>query len=276
MGFYCWFLGGRHPLTAGAPAPLARGSSRSGLGHLLGLLVHASFLPLPLSGSLPILQVHRHLTLVLPALPVLQGSQGLLKVSLRSGLHFHWAQSSDWRLEAPLRSPWHCYGFGKSSWRPEPLGSLAISEESPALDLSDDLPLFYPSERPSSANPSFRASLRLLSQRASRIPCFPVASRQSLPLPHPGPLFPSHALLMVPWRLSPPGCIPGRKLLLKSPPFPPTRLVSSPFVELVSRLESRSSCRPALADWSLLSSQVPACWAWIPYSVLRLNFLWVD
>lgn len=44
---------------------------------------------------------HRNCTSVLPALASLWGSQGLLQVSLLSGVPFHCAQSSDWRVEAP-------------------------------------------------------------------------------------------------------------------------------------------------------------------------------
>ena len=69
-----------------------------------------------------------------------------------------------------------------------------------------------------------------------------------------GPLADDGPLGLVPSSLH-----PQEGLLLQPCPF--ASLASSPSVDLASRLQFKSFCRPALFDWALCSSWAPLCWA---------------
>lgn len=155
-------------------------------------------LPSSVSGSFSILQAHRNLTAILPALPSLWEDRD------SSNGRFSWVCSfTRLRVETEgCSNPCYCSALGTGSWRQELRRAPEISEHFPLLGLSNVLPPRHPRERLFSTNPYFKTLLGLSSERSSLVPCFPVASGQRLRAclcPTPGPLFPSHPLLMAPW-----------------------------------------------------------------------------
>ena len=127
---------------------------------------------------------HRNCTSVLPALTSLWGSQGLLQVSLLSGVHFHCAQSSDWRVEVPGTAG----ALGRAPGDQHSLGLLWPSQSNCLHWIRASRPPDHSRERFCSMNSSFKASLCFYHKELPEFRASPWAlCKDSLPLPQPDP-----------------------------------------------------------------------------------------